>query len=230
VTASAPSVVVVDYGSGNLRSAERALAHVGADVMVTSDTSLALEADGVVLPGVGAFAACMAGVVSVGADALVQARVAAGRPVLGICVGMQVLYQAGEEHGIRTTGIGVLPGEVVRLDAPVLPHMGWNTVTPPAGSVLFAGVEGERFYFVHSYAARPSHSVDRRPEGSVDRRPEGDTETVAVHGEPFVAAIESGVLSATQFHPEKSGDAGLTVLRNWVSSLRRSAVDAAGQR
>jgi imidazole glycerol-phosphate synthase subunit HisH len=205
VTASAPSVVVVDYGSGNLRSAQRALAHVGADVVVSADSALALEADGVVLPGVGAFAACMAGVVAVGADQLVRSRLAAGRAVLGICVGMQVLYQLGEEHGVRTTGIGVLPGDVVRLDAPLLPHMGWNTVSPPAGSPLFAGVEAQRFYFVHSYAATPTGSA---------------AETVAVHGEPFVAAIETGVLSATQFHPEKSGEAGLELLRNWVASLR----------
>jgi imidazole glycerol-phosphate synthase subunit HisH len=205
---TAPSVVVVDYGSGNLRSAERALAHVGADVVVTSDVAVAQDADGVVLPGVGAFAACMEGVISVGADDLVRARVAAGRPLLGICVGMQVLYAHGEEHGVRTKGIGVLPGEIVRLHAPVLPHMGWNTVTAPAESPLFVGVGGERFYFVHSYAARPSDLPDA-----------GD-ETVAVHGETFVAAVEHGPLSATQFHPEKSGEAGLAVLRNWVSSLR----------
>jgi glutamine amidotransferase len=212
VTAGGPSVVIIDYGSGNLRSAERALAHVGADVVVTSDTERALEADGVVLPGVGAYAACMEGVVSVGADSLVRSRVAAGRPVLGICVGMQVLYDAGEEHGIRTTGIGVLSGEVMRLNAPLLPHMGWNTVAPPHDSILFAGVDTERFYFVHSYAARP-HDL-----GS------SDGETVAVHGERFVAAVEHGVVSATQFHPEKSGDAGLTLLRNWVDSLAINGV------
>ena len=199
-----PSVVVVDYGSGNLRSAERARAHVGASVTVTADAAAARAADGVVLPGVGAFAACMAGIEAVGADVLVREHVTAGRPVLGICVGMQVLYAVGEEHGVRSEGIGVLPGAVTRLSAPVLPHMGWNTVEAAAGSRLFAGVEGERFYFVHSYAGRPS----------------GDAgETLAVHGERFVAAIERGSLSATQFHPEKSGRAGLALLRNWVSSL-----------
>jgi imidazole glycerol-phosphate synthase subunit HisH len=207
VSGRAPSVVVIDYGSGNLRSAERALAHVGADVIVTADVSAGIEADGVVLPGVGAYAACMAGVIAVGADDLVRARVAADRPVLGICVGMQVLFGAGEEHGVRTAGIGVLDGDVLGLTAPVLPHMGWNTVRPPTGSALFAGVEDQRFYFVHSYAAMPSGV------GST-------TETVAIHGEPFVAAIEQGPLRATQFHPEKSGDAGLRLLRNWVSSLR----------
>jgi glutamine amidotransferase len=208
VTAGPPSVVVIDYGSGNLRSAERALAHVGAAVTVTSDIEHAKDAAGVVVPGVGAYAACMAGVLEVGADTLVRERVAAGRPVLGICVGMQVLYGAGEEHGVRTDGIGVLDGEVVHLDAPVLPHMGWNTVAPPTGSALFAGVETERFYFVHSYAATPHASGN------------GVAETTAVHGQPFVAAVETGVLAATQFHPEKSGDAGLQLLRNWVSSLR----------
>jgi imidazole glycerol-phosphate synthase subunit HisH len=203
VTATAPSVVIVDYGSGNLRSAERALARVGADVEITADMARAAAADGLVLPGVGAYATCMRGVIDVGADEVIRTRLAAGRPVLGICVGMQVLYELGEEHGISTTGIGVLPGRVVRLEAPVLPHMGWNTVSPPAGSTLFAGVEGERFYFVHSYAVHPA----------------GPGETVAVHGQRFVAAVESGVLSATQFHPEKSGEAGLTLLSNWVTML-----------
>jgi glutamine amidotransferase len=201
--ARAPSVVVLDYGSGNLRSAERALARAGADVSVTDDIDAAREADGVVVPGVGAFAACMDGIRGIAADALVHARVAKSRPVLGICVGMQVLYQSGDEHGTVTSGIGTLPGRVERLHAPVLPHMGWNTVVPPTGSALFAGVEDERFYFVHSYAVAPA----------------GSGETIAVHGEPFVAAVERGVLCATQFHPEKSGDAGLALLENWVRSL-----------
>jgi glutamine amidotransferase len=203
MAARSPSVVVLDYGSGNLRSAERALARVGADVSVTDSVDAAREADGVVVPGVGAFAACMDGIRGIAADALVHARVAKSRPVLGICVGMQVLYQSGDEHGTVTSGIGTLPGRVERLRASVLPHMGWNTVTPPAGSSLFAGVEHERFYFVHSYAVAPA----------------GSGETIAVHGQPFVAAVERGVLAATQFHPEKSGDAGLALLKNWVQSL-----------
>ena len=200
-----PSVVVLDYGSGNLRSAERALSRVGASVTVTADVDAARECDGLVVPGVGAFAACMTGIRSVGADVVVSSRVSAGRPVLGICVGMQVLYDAGDEHGVVTDGIGVLSGRVTKLDAPVLPHMGWNTVTPAAQSALFRGVEGERFYFVHSYAVR----TDGPDSG----------ETVAEHGSPFVAAIERGSLSATQFHPEKSGDAGLALLANWVRGL-----------
>jgi glutamine amidotransferase len=197
-------VVVLDYGSGNLRSAERALAKVGADVVVTDDVAAARGCDGLVVPGVGAFAACMDGVRRVHGEALVQERVAKEQPVLGICVGMQVLYETGDEHGVQTAGIGVLPGRVERLDAPVLPHMGWNTVQPPEGTTLFAGVEGERFYFVHSYGVAPA----------------GDGETTAQHGEStFVAAVERGVLSATQFHPEKSGEAGLALLDNWVRSL-----------
>jgi glutamine amidotransferase len=200
----APSVVVLDYGSGNLRSAERALARVGASVTVTADAEAARECDGLVVPGVGAFAACMTGIRGVGADEIVPSRVSLGRPVLGICVGMQVLYESGEEHGVVTSGIGVLPGRVEKLSAPILPHMGWNTVAVPPDTALFRGVEGERFYFVHSYAVRPA----------------GDGETITEHGVPFVAAVERGVLSATQFHPEKSGDAGLHLLRNWVDALR----------
>jgi imidazole glycerol-phosphate synthase subunit HisH len=196
-------VVVLDYGSGNLRSAERALACVGADVTVTADLAAARDCDALVVPGVGAFAACMDGIRAIGGDDVGRARVADGRPVLGICVGMQVLYQQGDEHGVVTDGIGVLPGRVVRLHAPVLPHMGWNTVTPAPGSTLFAGVETERFYFVHSYAVMP-HDTG---------------ETVSEHGAPFVAAVERGTVVATQFHPEKSGAAGLNLLRNWLASL-----------
>lgn len=196
-------VVVLDYGSGNLRSAERALARIGADVTVTADAKAAAECDALVVPGVGAFAACMAGIRAIGGDDVVRARVAADRPVLGICVGMQVLYEQGDEHGVVTEGIGVLPGKVARLHAPVLPHMGWNTVEAAPGSVLFKDIESERFYFVHSYAVAPSH----------------DGESVSVHGEPFVAATEQGVVAATQFHPEKSGAVGLTLLHNWLTSL-----------
>jgi len=198
------TVVVLDYGSGNLRSAERALARVGADVTVTADLDAAREADGLVVPGVGAFAACMAGIDRIGAGPVIRDRVAAGRPVLAICVGMQVLFDSGDEHGVVTKGLGVLPGEVRRLAAPILPHMGWNTVRPAAGSRLFAGLdEGTRFYFVHSYAAVET-------DGLV---------TTAEHGEHFAAAVESGPVAATQFHPEKSGDAGAVLLRNWLAAV-----------
>jgi imidazole glycerol-phosphate synthase subunit HisH len=199
------SVVVLDYGSGNLRSAERAMARTGADVTLTTDAGAALEADGLVVPGVGAFAACMRGLDAVGGGALVRERLSKGRPVLGICVGMQILFEQGVEHGERTAGVGVLPGAVTRLEADVVPHMGWNTVEVPEGSALFAGLEDERFYFVHSYAAH----------GTV----EDALTTTAVHGEPFAAAVERGALSATQFHPEKSGDAGAALLANWVATL-----------
>jgi glutamine amidotransferase len=204
-----PRVVVLDYGSGNLRSAERALARAGADVTVSSDLTQAAAADGLVVPGVGAFAACMAGIEALDAGPVIAERVAAGRPVLGICVGMQVLFEYGDEHGVVTKGLGLLPGGVVRLDAPVLPHMGWNTVDWPAHARLFAGLApGTRFYFVHSYAAPPP--------------PAGDPELVvatATHGVPFLAAVERGPICATQFHPEKSGDAGAALLRNWVARL-----------
>jgi glutamine amidotransferase len=205
-------VVVLDYGSGNLRSAERALARVGATVTVTADLDAALECDGLAVPGVGAFAACMAGLRGIGGDKLIARRLELGRPVLGICVGMQVLFTAGVEHGLRTEGCGVWPGTVEQLTAPVLPHMGWNTVTVPPGSVLFAGIPaGTRFYFVHSYALR---MADAAP--LVDAAAKI---TVTEHGEPFAAAIEDGIVCATQFHPEKSGDAGATVLSNWLETL-----------
>jgi len=205
-------VVVLDYGSGNLRSAERALARAGATVAVTADAAAALGCDGLVVPGVGAFAACMAGLRSVGGDKLIARRIELRRPVLGICVGMQVLFSAGVEHGVRTEGCGLWPGTVERLRAPVLPHMGWNTVAAAPGSVLFNGLgDGTRFYFVHSYALR------MRDAGPLCAA--GAKITVTGHGEPFAAAAELGVVCATQFHPEKSGDAGAAVLANWLETL-----------
>jgi len=204
---------VLDYGSGNVRSAVRALERVGAEVELSADPDSAIEADGLVVPGVGAFAACMAGLDRVQAHRILTARVRTGRPVLGICVGMQVLFSAGIEHGVETAGLGLLPGRVERLNAPVIPHMGWNTVRPPAGSVLFDGIaEGTRFYFVHSYAAR-HWTLEGHGAFSAPRV------TWAEHGERFVAAAENGPLSATQFHPEKSGEAGIRVLGNWLRSL-----------
>jgi imidazole glycerol-phosphate synthase subunit HisH len=201
-------VVVLDYGSGNLRSAQRALQRVGADVEVTSDTDVALSADGLIVPGVGAFEACMTGLRKINGDKIIADRVASGRPVLGVCVGMQILFARGVEFGVETTGCGQWPGAVVRIDAPVIPHMGWNVVDAPSGTTLFKGIDpATRFYFVHSYAAQ-------QWEGNADA-----LLTWATHHVPFLAAVEDGVLSATQFHPEKSGDAGAELLTNWVGAL-----------
>ncbi len=210
-----PRVAVLDYGSGNLRSAQRALARIGANAEVTADHEVALKADGLVVPGVGAFAACMAGLRKIGGDQLIAKRLAGSRPILGICVGMQILFTTGVEHGIVTEGCGQWPGTVDRLAAAVLPHMGWNTVEPAPGSVLFAGLgAGTRFYFVHSYAVRRWGSPGR--QASLSR---GPAVSWAEHGERFVAAVEDGPLMATQFHPEKSGDAGKALLRNWLERV-----------
>jgi len=207
------SVALLDYGSGNLHSAERALVRAGAKVEVTADPEVALAADGLVVPGVGAFAACMEGLRAVRGEKIIGQRLAGGRPVLGICVGMQILFERGVEFGVETDGCAEWPGVVEHLDAPVLPHMGWNTVTAPEDSVLFAGLDADtRFYFVHSYAAQKWEL----PPGDHFSPPKL---TWAEHGVPFLAAVENGPLSATQFHPEKSGDAGAQLLRNWVGSL-----------
>ena len=202
------SVVVLDYGSGNLRSAQRALERVGADVTVTSDRAAALAADGLVVPGVGAFEACMTGLRAIDGDAIIAERVDADRPVLGVCVGMQILFACGVEFGVQSTGCGQWPGAVTRLEAPVIPHMGWNVVDAAPGSRLFKGIDADtRFYFVHSYAAQTW-------EGDP-----GALLTWATHTVRFLAAVEDGPLSATQFHPEKSGDAGAALLANWVEAL-----------
>lgn len=209
---STPSVVVLDYGSGNVHSAVKALEASGASVSLTRDRSAVMEADGLVVPGVGAFAAVMKALREVSGDELIDRRLAGGRPVLGICVGMQIMFERGWEHGIDTEGLGEWPGVVRGLKAEVLPHMGWNTVTAPESSVLFDGVAHERFYFVHSYAVT---------EWTLDFQPPYPEPCVTwgEYGEPFIAAVENGPLSATQFHPEKSGEAGLRVLRNWISTL-----------
>jgi glutamine amidotransferase len=212
MTSGRPSVVVLDYGSGNLRSALRALERAGARTSVSGDAGTALNADGLVVPGVGAFAACMRGLRAVRGDEIIAKRLARSRPVLGICVGMQVLFTEGREHGERTAGCAIWPGAVERLEAPVLPHMGWNTVRAAAGSKLLAGIgQGERFYFVHSYAARSWPRAAGAPAAPLL--------TWAEHGEPFLAAIEDGPLCATQFHPEKSGDTGAALLTNWLEMI-----------
>ena len=200
--------MVLDYGSGNLRSAQRALERADAAVTVTADRAAALSADGLVVPGVGAFEACMTGLRGVGGDEIIAERIAAGRPVLGVCVGMQILFSRGVEFGVQSRGCALWPGLVTKLDAPVIPHMGWNVVEAAPGSRLFKGIAaGTRFYFVHSYAAQ---------------RWEGDPGALlswATHHVRFLAVVEDGPLSATQFHPEKSGDAGAALLANWVEGL-----------
>jgi glutamine amidotransferase len=196
-------IAILDYGSGNLRSAQRAFETAGREVVITSDYEVALNADGLVVPGVGAFAACMDGLINVRGDQIVRERMAAGRPTLGICVGMQILFAHGVEHG-NHTGVGIWNATVDKLDAPILPHMGWNTVKAGVGSQLFKGVEEESFYFVHSYAVKQAV---------------GTIPTFSHYGEVFLAAIEDGVIAATQFHPEKSGDAGLRLIKNWVQTL-----------
>ncbi|MDX2357288.1 imidazole glycerol phosphate synthase subunit HisH [Dietzia sp. PP-33] len=219
MTTQAPRVALLDYGSGNLRSAQRALERVGADVELTSDPGVATEAEALVVPGVGAFAACMDGLRGVKGPRIIGERLAGGRPVLGICVGMQVMFERGTEFSdgehaeSGAPGCGEWPGVVERLEAPVLPHMGWNTVDAPESSVLFAGMPAdERFYFVHSYG------VQRWEMEPSDHLTPPDV-TWAQHGTRFIAAVENGPLSATQFHPEKSGDAGLQLLENWLRSL-----------
>lgn len=206
------TVAVFDYGSGNVHSACRALEHAGAEVVLTADRKVLLESDGMLLPGVGAFASVMRNLKSHNAESLIDQRLMAGRAVLGICVGMQVMFEHGVEHDIDTEGLGQWPGSVTMLQAPTLPHIGWTKVQAAEKSVLFEGLGDERFYFVHSYAAK-SWDLDIQPpfvDAAVTR---------SEHGDQFLAAVENGPLSATQFHPEKSGEAGLQLLRNWIRSI-----------
>lgn len=207
-----PTIAVFDYESGNVHSAVKALVAAGANAVLTRDRTAALEADGLVVPGVGAFAAVRDALHAHGGDEIIDRRLAGGRPVLGICVGMQVLFEHGVERGRDSEGLGEWPGAVAELNAPVLPHMGWNTVSPDEGSILFDGIEDERFYFVHSYAAQ-KWELDVIPPFPQPRL------TWTTYGDPFLAAVENGPLSATQFHPEKSGEAGIRLLRNWTRSL-----------
>ena len=217
---TAPLVCVFDYGFGNVRSATRALEHVGARVELTADRVIAENADGLVVPGVGAFEAVMTGLRGARGDQIVGRRLAGGRPVLGICVGMQVMFERGVEHGVESAGLDQWPGTVERLQTSVVPNMGWAHVEAPADTRLFAGIESERFYFVHSYGARefPLGTTEdtgrfAAPLVTWSTAGEGDD------ADRFVAAVENGALAATQFHPEKSGEAGLQLLRNWVESL-----------
>lgn len=196
-------IAVLDYGIGNLRSAEKALQHLGAPARLTSDPDEAAAAGAVVLPGVGAFGRCMEALTASGLLPVVQAAVEDGKPFLGICVGMQMLFEASEEAP-GVAGIGLLAGTVRRLPPGVRhPHMGWNDVEVRNGSVLFAGLPPRPYlYFVHSYAPVPA-----------------DPDVVAAttdYGGSVVAAVETGRLWATQFHPEKSAANGLAVLANFV--------------
>jgi len=199
-------IAILDYGSGNLRSAQRAFERSGSEVVVTSDREVALNAAGLVVPGVGAFSACMSGLVAIGGDQIVRDRVKAKRPTLGICVGMQILFRDGDEHATSELhkGVGIWQETITKLAAPILPHMGWNTVSVTGPSQLFKGIADQAFYFVHSYAAKS---------------PVGLAQGWTTHGEKFLSAVEDGAIFATQFHPEKSGDAGLELIKNWVELL-----------
>jgi len=212
VTVVSPTVVVLDYGSGNVHSAAKALELAGARVELTADRDRVDAADGLLVPGVGAFSAVMGALGTVRGGALIERRLTGSRPVLGICVGMQVLFEHGVERGNDTPGLGEWPGSVTELDAPVLPHMGWNTVETPENSRLFKGLENERFYFVHSFAAQ-TWELDVQPPFPAPML------TWAEHGSRFIAAVENGPLTATQFHPEKSGEPGIRLLRNWLATL-----------
>jgi glutamine amidotransferase len=207
-----PKIVVLDFGSGNIHSVVSAFEQVGAKVEVTADRSLALSADGLVIPGVGAFATVMDQLKTVGAPGMVDQRLSAGKAVFGICVGLQVMFETGTEHGVETEGLGQWPGSVTKLDAPTLPHIGWNDVEVPTDSKLFEGIEDEQFYFVHSYGA----AAFALEEETAFEKP---IVSWSEYGSRFVAAVENGPLSATQFHPEKSGKAGLTLLGNWLKNL-----------
>ncbi|WP_394289521.1 imidazole glycerol phosphate synthase subunit HisH [Microbacterium sp.] len=213
--AARPLIAVLDYGSGNVHSAVKALTEAGGDVRLTRDRGLIADAAGLLVPGVGSFSAVMAALRESRGDELIERRLAGGRPVMGICVGMQIMFEQGVERGVDTEGLGEWPGTVTELSAPVLPHMGWNTVTPGEGSVLFDGLEDERFYLVHSYAAQEWTLDVMKPFRS-------PVVTWSEHGVPFLAAVENGPLTATQFHPEKSGAAGISLLRNWIRSLPTS--------
>ncbi|MBX3312259.1 MAG: imidazole glycerol phosphate synthase subunit HisH [Microbacteriaceae bacterium] len=212
MTKSLPKVVVFDYGSGNVHSAFKALVAAGADVTLTSDQDQALAADGLLIPGVGAFKSVMDALNTKNAGRIIEKRLIASKPVLGICVGMQVFFDTGLEGGEEIPGFGQWPGQVRALKADVLPNIGWSSLEIAENSVLFDGIEEELFYFVHSYAA-----TELPLTGSEAIKP--PKLTYATHGERFIAAVENGPLSATQFHPEKSGEAGIKLLTNWIQTF-----------
>lgn len=207
-----PKIVVLDFGSGNIHSVVSSFQEIGAEVELTSDRAAALQADGLVIPGVGAFETVMAQLKKVGAPSMVDQRLSAGKAVFGICVGLQVMFDTGTEHGVESEGLGQWPGSVTKLDSPTLPHIGWNDVEVSEGSVLFEGISEEQFYFVHSYGSASFVLEEETPF-------EKPIVSWAEYGSRFVAAVENGPLSATQFHPEKSGKAGLTLLANWLKTL-----------
>jgi len=205
------SIAILDYGMGNLRSVEKALGRVGATPEITSDPATIRAADGVVLPGVGAFARAMAEVRRRGLDALVRERVAAGVPTIGLCLGMQLLFEGSTEHG-GAEGIGLLAGEVRALDAPGLkvPQIGWNEVAWTRSSPLCGGIpDPAAFYHVHSFSVRPADP--------------GDVLGTATYGSEFVSAVERGPLYGVQFHPEKSSANGLRLLENFAALCREHA-------
>ncbi|MCL2784058.1 MAG: imidazole glycerol phosphate synthase subunit HisH [Propionibacteriaceae bacterium] len=204
------SVVVLDYGSGNIHSVVRAIEGTGAQVTVSSSTSDACSADGLVVPGVGAFAACMDQLHAIDGDQIIRERVEAGAPILGICVGHQILFSAGVEHGIHAQGVGLFPGIVQALPTARLPHMGWNEVTPGEGSTFLTDID--RFYFVHSYGVLSGEDIPQDAVGSWTNH----------DGVNLLSAVEYGPVLSTQFHPEKSGRAGLALLQRWVDSLEDS--------
>ena len=198
-------IAVLDYGMGNLHSVRRALERVGGQVEVTADAGETLAADALVIPGVGHFGACVRALRAANLESAILDFIATDRPVFGVCVGMQVLFDASEEAD--DPGMSALPGRVTRLPSTVkIPHMGWNTVTWATAHPYVAGIpDGTFFYFVHSYAAGLA---------------EGLTVGVADHGRAFSAVVARGNVFATQFHPEKSGEAGLQLYANVVREVR----------
>lgn len=199
-----PRVAVLDYGAGNLRSMEKALVRAGADAFVTSSAVEAGDADALVVPGVGHFGQCVGQFRREGLEELTREWVASGRPLLGVCVGMQILYESSEEAPF-TPGLALLPGRVARLPAGVtVPHMGWNSLEPARDDPLLEGLAGAQAYFVHSYFAQPD---------------EHHVVATCDYGVRIAAIVRAGGIVATQFHPEKSSDVGARLLANWVGDL-----------